>query len=505
DPNETILQTELEVKTFSVPVNPVQTNVFSSFLLGDYEDPIYGRSNYGIVTQVVPSFLNPDFSGTDENQTPPVLKSAFLEIPYYSTATGIADDGESTTYEIDSLYGIGALNLKIYRNKYFINEFDVNDLTQPAAYYSDEKALIEAASLGANEELIFSSSAYSIENEEIQIEEDGVITERKSPRIRIDLLNTGLPYDEQQYWSDILLNSDPQNYQSASNFKNFFRGLYITAENDPSRPPVLVYLDLLDANITFSIDVSIANSEEPLSSAFRFDFGSSTTGSSRQINFIEHEIPMDVQTDIENSFDEVNGTENIYIKGGGTAIGFIDLFGADNDGDGEADALTEIIENQWLINDAILEFQVNQDVVEGGTSEPERIIVYNAETRIPLADYDFASQLPGLNSNLTHLGRLERVDNDDLSSDGVRYRVRITDHLNGIINGLFDNDRLVIEVSQNVDLPGNALIRNQTSPIEIESVTLGGATSHEGTVLHGSQSSDISKRPKLTVYYSVPD
>lgn len=105
DPNTTILQQEFDVTTFSSKVNPVQTDNFNSYLLGTYNDPVYGQSDYSIVSQLVPSFLNPNFDQDDDPATFPVLKTVAIEIPYFSTATGISD--EVTTYRLDSIYGSG--------------------------------------------------------------------------------------------------------------------------------------------------------------------------------------------------------------------------------------------------------------------------------------------------------------------------------------------------------------------------------------------------------------
>lgn len=501
DPNTTILQQEFEVTTFSSSVNAVQTDNFNSYVLGTYTDPVYGVSQYGIVSQVTPSFLNPDFDQDDDPATLPVLESVFLEIPYYSTLTDF--DGEASTYDLDSIYGSGIMDLKIYRNKFLLNDFDPSNPSESATYFSDLKSSIENVTTGPDAELIYSNTNYIPLRDEIIVRdlETGDVIERKTPRLRV-ALNTP---DQLEYWSDILLNSDPENYRSITNFKDFFRGVYITAErNSAMDPGTMIHLNLNEAAFLFSIETPLDGFEEPISSAYRFDFSGANVGNSIKVNFIETDVPASISADIAASFDEDAGSENLYLKGGPGAMAFIDLFGPDLDGDGEADALTEMIANQWLINDAVLDLYVNQSIVEGGAAEPERIIIYDFETGSILTDYILSTQSAALNANTVHLGRLEREDDEDEDSDGIKYQIRLTNHVNAIINGVVENSRLAIAVTQNVTLFGPNDVKSQTSPLDIESITEGSAISHEGTVLHGNRSPELDKRPKFNIYYSEP-
>ncbi len=498
DPNATILQQEFDVTTFSSSVNPVQTDNFNSYLLGTYNDPVYGRSDYSIVSQLVPSFLTPDFDQDEDPATFPVLKSVFIEIPYFSTATGV--DGEDTTYRLDSIYGSGISDLKIYRNKFLLNDFDPSNPSLSATYFSDFGNSVSAVSTGMDADLIYENTNFIPSNAQIIIfDEDGEEIERKTPRLRVPLNSQ----EQLAYWSDILFNSDPDDFRSNSNFKDFFRGLFITMTPAGQDPGTLIYLDLTGAAVLFSIETPIAGFEEPILSGYRFDF-TPTTSNSIKANFIETDVPPGISAAISSSFNEDIGSENLYLKGGPGAMAFIDLFGADSDGDGEADALTQIIADQWLVNDAVLELFVDQSIVTGGKSEPERIIIYNFETGRVLLDFAIGSQGTLPNSNLDHLGRLERVELDDTDSDGLKYQLRLTNHVNAIINGIIENDRLAIAVTQNVGLFNTSLVKNQTSPIEINTVTEGSAISHEGTVLHGNRSTEVEKRPKFTIFYSEP-
>ncbi|GAK92273.1 hypothetical protein JCM19298_2761 [Nonlabens ulvanivorans] len=131
--NDRIKKQEFDAVAFNDLLGPVQTNNFGSFPFGVYDDPVYGRTSYDFVSQVNLAFTDPDFGDNI------VLDSVVLQIPYYSTVETIV--GEVTTYSIDSLYGTMENGLEIYENKYFLNSFDVDDVTNPAVYYSDFKLL----------------------------------------------------------------------------------------------------------------------------------------------------------------------------------------------------------------------------------------------------------------------------------------------------------------------------------------------------------------------------
>ena len=504
--SDVIQEAVFDLKTYSVPVNPVQTNNFTSFPFGTYNDPVYGTSNYGFVTQVNIANVNPDFSGNAE------IKEVIMEVPYYSTAISIED--EVTTYDIDSLYGSSPVHLQVYRNNYFLSSFDSADVTQGAAYYSDLESTIDMN----KGELIYENDAFYPISSEIaitEIDDEGelVTTSRLSPRLRVSL-----PIDQ---WKEILfqLDSDPDRsildarpeLATSSNFQNYFRGLYFKVEGS-STLGNMVHFDLTDANITYVVETDTAIEDTAdvdgdgdvteflrVSSNFVINFDGNKVG------FIDHSFPAPIQADIAASNDPVSGAENLYLKGGSGSLAVIELFGqATNDIDGEAPALSSIIANDWLINEASIEFYVNQSIVEGGQSEPERILIYNYDTNSVLADFVFVtSTLTGVDANTNHLGRLERVIEDDLDSDGTLYKLRITQHLNGIIQGNIENDRLAIVTSQNVSLLGNTGVSD--TPInnpDLEAIPLSAALSHEGTVIYGNLSPEVDKRPVLKVYYS---
>ncbi|MEN8815972.1 MAG: DUF4270 domain-containing protein [Nonlabens sp.] len=519
DPAGVIKEAVFDVKTYSVPVNPVQTSNFSSFPFGTYDDPIYGESTYEFVSQINLNSPNPDIGNNTE------LIDVRLEIPYYSTITGVDEDG--TNYLLDSIYGNEPLKLEMYRSNYFLSSFDVGDLSDRAIYYSNFKTTIEN-NLG---ELLYTLDGFTPSSEEIRISAvvDGVpteeILERQTPRLRETLTPDNVSLER---WKEILFNLDTSNgdivsprSELANNslFQNYFRGLYFKVASVTGNGN-LIHFNLNQASIIVTIqsDSDIIDVDDIDEDGDTTDFIANPESqivigfNGNKVGLIDNQIDPTVLTEIQNSNDPVNGAENIYLKGGPGALAVVELFGqATNAIDGEAPALSQVIANDWLINDAYIEFYVDQSKFPSGfpgSKEPERILIYDYETNRLLSDFVLSSSTDALNNNLNHLGRLERIDPDDGLSSGVKYKIRLTQHLNNIIAGNNPNNRLAIVVSQNVSLFGNSSVLNTVSPnADMEFIPIGAAISHEGTILHGnlaqgSAGEFIEKRPRLTIRYS---
>lgn len=496
----TIIQQDFEAKAFSASLNPVQTNNFSSVQLGTFVDSKYGETKYGFVTQLSLGTSGVDF-GLNRR-----LDSVVLNIPYFSRVAGRT--GEDTEYVLDSVYGPGNVDVKIFENRFFLSSFDPNNVVQPAIYFSDFGNVVQS-NLGA-QILPFTGTGAS--------EPELINFKPKKREVRLQVRDSlGVNQTAQRQPPALRQRLDPEFWQqrifdlpagspilnSDSNFQNYLRGLYFTVENT-ANGGVMTYFNLNDAAVILYynsdiVDVNDTNGNGRtddllnITSTFRMNLRGST------VVLTESSIPQTRQAEIDNSFDPVNGSDRIYLKGGAGAISFIDLFGPDSDNDGEADALTELKAKNVLVNEASLEFYVDQSAVDSGSAEPERILIYDFVTRRYL--FDFQPPGAGANSNLNHLGRLERASD----GKGFRYKIRLTSHIAQILQDNVANNRLALVVSQNIDLLSFSEVKSQTQPLPIRSIPIGAAISHEGTVLHGNLSSDESKRLKLRIFYTEPN
>ncbi|PRP67654.1 DUF4270 domain-containing protein [Nonlabens agnitus] len=483
DVDNTIIEEDFEVTAYSARLNPVQTNNFGSVQLGTYNDPIYGKTTYDFVTQLGINSAGISFG---ENRR---VDSVILTIPYFSRSTG--QTGEATTYQLDSVYGNEPINFKIFRNNYFLNSFDPENVEQAATYFSDlgptvndikgeaiEFIDLENPSNPAFEEVTnFTPSPEEVLLTAQNSDNETVVSSRLSPRFRLAL--------EPNFWKDLIVDNENAEYlDSDSNFRNFFRGLYFQVTSSTGNGN-LSYLNLTDATIQIFYTSDIPDVQENLASSFILNL---TGGRAVMLN---NELPSGIQDQISDSFNPENGSERLYLKGGPGAISLIDLFGPDliggSDGgpDGVPDQLASLRRNDILVNEANLEFYVDQTAFANATSvsvEPENILLYNLSNR-----------------SIIGFGTLQR---NDSSGPGIKYEVSLTQYISDILSGTIEIGQLGICVTQNLSAVGASRVKNQTQPQLIESIPIGSAISHEGTVLHGNLSSDPEKRLKLKIFYT---
>ena len=103
------------------------------------------------------------------------------------------------------------------------------------------------------------------------------------------------------------------------------------------------------------------------------------------------------------------------------------------------------------------------------------------------------------NAITQHLGKLERGNDEN----GDYYKIRITNHINNLLNRDSTNISLGLVVSQNVVQGGFQDLLTPEEPIT--SIPSSCVISPEGTVLHGNLSPNENKKLKLRIYYTDPN
>jgi hypothetical protein len=106
-PDFEIQNSTYPITTYNKKITSFQSNGLAENLLGYYYDPIFGSTKVDFVGQLTPKTFTPSF-GDDT-----VLDSVVLTIPYTNTADTSED---TTTYELDSLYGSDPIKLSIFKN-----------------------------------------------------------------------------------------------------------------------------------------------------------------------------------------------------------------------------------------------------------------------------------------------------------------------------------------------------------------------------------------------------
>jgi len=471
-------------------VHPLQTDNLPYSVLGYYNDPIYGSTTANVVSQVALSKYGTDFGAH------PVITKVIFSMPYYSRKISVNADGEGT-YELDSVYGAPApIKLSLYKSDYFLNDFDPNtNFEERQKYYSDSDAFFAPYSFGNPANLIFEEPNLKVLADEVEVnyvdDNGGDQTERLSPRYRKELLDGSNTNPTTAF--DWLI--DPNNataLSSASEFKNFYRGIYFKTEAVNSNG-TFFGLDLSQANIEVFYGKLLfeADGTTPL------DADNDGNQDIEEVSSVKILFKGNRVNTFTNNITYTEDADKLYLKGGVGALVRLDLFNPVSDDDRTSVELTDI-RNQaenWLINEANLEFYVADDVAAANAVEPERIFLYDIKNNKVLADYllDVASSNP-LYSKVNHLGRLER----DASGNGVKYKINITEHIKNVVKKDSTNVKLGLVVSNNVSLLGTSDVKDEDNP---DSVLTSSIVSHQGTVLY-NENATAPKKLKLKIYYT---
>jgi len=501
---ETNVYRDASLKAYNKKLDPVQTNGRSLYHLGVFNDPVYGKTVSSIAAQASLSIQDPvfgslsqsdedeDLTDTEENET---VTKVWLNIPFFNSAS-LQDDGSVETVA-DSIYGNTdfLIDLKVQELTRFLRDFDVDSGAQ--VYYSNEDFT------GFTGVDLFNES-YAIDTAPVEIletDEDGVIVtdtdgnpvveETLTPRIRVAL--------DTDFFQNRIINNEGSILLSNNNVfqaEELFRGAYISINNDAD---VLMLLDFSEVTIDIEYEYDELNDQGTDDAA---DDVVETQESTYTLSLALNNVVNVHQTD--PFLIDVEATEdNLYLKGTDGSMSIIELFGEDADGNGIADELEDIREEEWLINEANLVFYINQDELTDTSIEPERIYLYDFNNNTPLIDYFFDQSVNATSSALNkaiHGGIIEKDEDDK----GTQYKIRITEHVNNLIRNDSTNVKLGLAVSSDINLVTNARILNGITDDE-EFIPTISAMSPLGTVLYGNTPAvPEEKRLKLEIFYTLP-
>ncbi|GAA0754337.1 DUF4270 domain-containing protein [Psychroflexus lacisalsi] len=471
------------VVAFSEKYNAIQTNGLRNYFIGHYSDPVYGMSETKLLTQLSLTQTNPNFGSN------PVIDSVVMTLPFYSRQI------EEDEYELDSVYGNGSFKLNVYQSNQFLRDLDPGqngDFQDRQLYYTNQldqfNSNIESEPVVASE--IIKPTDLTDPVVLVETTFDGSLdTLNLSPRIRIKMPN--------EYFNEKIINApNPEVFSSNAAFRNYLRGFLIEADQQqPVMSMSMFDFQNADANITifYRNEVEEENDEGEMTVETRYNqFVLNFNGI--KLNLYNDNFNVDL-----TSQDTIQGEENIYLKGGEGSSGIIKLFaGPDTDGDGISDELEELRSNDWLINEANLDLYINEEVAPNSKNRINRVFLFNLDDEEVLEDYlrdPTASENP-FTSRLVHLAPLDENDNGDLF-----YRIRLTSHINNVINNDSTNVRLGVYVVPNVNQQN--FLKTQNSQLGIsENVPSSMMETPRGIVIHGNQSATESKKMKLRIIYT---
>lgn len=471
-----ILDDSHTVVAYSQQMGPVQSNRLPSYQLGIYNSPVYGKSTVNLLSQLTMRVNNPKFGDSA------VVDSVFIYLPYYSTET-VADS--VPTYELDSIYSRSQMNISIYESQYYLREYDPGTgFEEFQAYYSDQGEAFDGfvgQELGRVESFTPSAQGFVFDLGDDE-------KENLAPGLRVKL-------DSIFFQEKIIDMEGSEGLRNNTNFRDYFRGLYFKVDSQNNDGSLFLF-DASKAELTVYYSYLPDDSDDRRNEEFKLDL------KGVNVNTFENApLPQHIQSVVENPNRE-QGEENLFLRGGEGIMTVVDLFGPDVDGDGVPEELEMLRAKEWLINEANLVFYVNQDLMAGGSHEPERISIYDLKNNALLADYfsDPTGGMPAKEALVNHLGKLERGSDEH----GEYYKIKITNHVSNLINKDSLNVPLGVVVTQNVNNRAFQKLSLSQEP-DVEKVPAGSVISPKGTVLHGNRSFNEEKRLKLQIYYTEPN
>ncbi len=551
-------------------IEAVQTNQLPIYQLGVFNDPVYGKTEARITSQLTllggvpnPSFgtfsqQTEDEADTDDNESTieenETVIDVFLYIPFLTNSNsdkdldgvpnefdvdpedpnsdsdgdGLTDnqerlagtdplnedtDGDGTNdaddndtlsnrfpnkVDLDSIYGNreASFNLKIERSTFFLRDLDPSSNFQEAQeFFSTQEFSPSFVSdvLFDGEVTISNEETLIFKEDDPDTEEDESLEapERIQPGIRVAL-------DPSFFQENILDKEGQTELLSIANFREFFRGIHLSVSSISD--DIMMLLDLTDATITIDYEYDSVNDGDVIKAEREYVLSLITGGgtapfSGNAVNtFINDAFP----PQITNTLDTGENVSRIYLKGGAGSFAEIKLF--DEDKINGEDIISQIKANNWIINEANLVFYIDRDALDaaGTIYEPPRLYLYNAETNLPLynilTENSIADNAFGL--FLNYDGFLEESDNK-----GIKYTIRITDHINNLVIRDSTNATLGLMLTPDIRIIGasNTMLAGSIE----EEIPVSGAISPLSTILFGSNvPSDENRKLKLEIFYT---
>ena len=387
--------------------------------------------------------------------------------------------------------------LNVNSSGFFLRDLDPNaNFLESQEYFSTQDF-----SSFTEEELF--NGMVTINDQQIVIEPvDDPDTEEDESAGNVERIEPGIrvPLDPTFFQQNILDKEGNTELLSEANLREFFRGIHLSVSDD-----IMILLDLANPSAGIIINYEYDKEEEgsTVKEEGEYTFRLLTGGEPLQnggrapiqgnaVNtFINEAYPAGV-------LDQLNTGTNasrIYLKGGAGTFAEIKLFDQNN---GE-DIINQIKANNWIINEANLVFYVDREIVPDNTQEPPRLYLYNAETNQPI--YDPATEISSANTAfglfLNYDGFLEELD-----GKGIKYTIRVTNHINDLVIRDEDNATLALTTTPDIRITNisNSILSNDVE----KEISIPSVLSPFGTVLFGSNvsSEEESKKLQLEIFYT---
>jgi len=493
--------------TSNLSVNPI----------GFYDNAVFGKTKANFVTEVQFATISPTFGANL------VIDSVYLSVPYFSKKGAPNASGESI-YTLDSVYSSeGAkIKLSVYESGYLISDLDpATNSQEQMKYFSDDQSfannkrgaaadgtsiangerLNNATDPSQNDQFVF--SAAEIVTKTVNDNGDTTLM-RTGPAMRLKLNNA--------FFKKKIIEASADKLNNATTFKNYFRGLFFEVEAVTGNS--LAMMNFVQGKITIYYKedkITTPATGPPVTTRVGKTFDITLSGN--RVSLLEQTGNGTVNNTnylaaiASGAANPVLGDTRLYVKGGQGAMAIIDLFGRNNMGDGNTAELQAIKDKGWLINEANLTFYIDSDVMQN-SPEPQRIYLYDLTNKRPLQDYltdGTTSPNAKLNKNLFGgIIQKEKV----IGGRGIKYKIRITNHIRNIIRLDSTNVRLGLVITESINDTRNAKLKTPvtTSSVTLDRVPVASVLNPFGTVLWGNTTEvPEDKKLILEIYYTKPN
>jgi hypothetical protein len=586
-------QETYDVFVYNKNIEAVQTNKLPIYQLGVFNDPVYGKTQASVTSQMFLSVANHSFgrlsqnkedkagnsneliTTIEENET---VKEVYLYIPFLTKSIATDSDNDGVVDEFDKVLsedndndGDGVLNsveiasntdplddasvdedrdgindkdgtaifvnnfakkieldsiyikgqnydelegsalprfdLKVERSTFFLRDLDPNaNFQESQEYFSNQEFSPEFVS-----DLLF-EGVVEINDEEILIaNDDDLTTEDVDESLTFRKLGPGIriPLNNEFFQVNILDKEGSSELLSQSNFTEFIRGLHFSI-SDEMGDDILFLFDLKDSNVTITYSYTSYDTNGTLTDTsddkpnvikendFVFSFLSQVQNGPVSGNAVNTIITENYGPQIIQALDNTENASRIYLKGGPGTYAEINLF----EENGSENIVEQIRSENWVINEANLVFYIDREQLSDSELDPPRLYLYNAENNFPLINPNTEQTDATVNelfgTYLNYDGIVEKSN-----GKGIKYSVKITDHINNLVVRDSANATLALTLSTNIQ---NWNVNEaKVGGVEKRIATTSNLTPL-GTVLYGSNlqvtDPNYDKRLKLEIFYT---
>jgi hypothetical protein len=519
------------VLAYNTAIGQVETSNLPINSLGYYNNPFFGKTKASVVSQVLLDTVNQTIG------TNPTVTKVELSLPYFSRLISKDATTGDSTYELDSIQGFSIVNdkkvfnkikLSVYENNYTLRDLDASlNFLDVQRYYSGETSVFDTyknplrlnddSNLSQNDEFIYSSAEIKTYK---TVDGAQVVDTRSAPGMRLKLRNN--------FFQDKLFGAGAAGKLfNNSVFKDYFRGLYFKVDASPTSPNQgsMTLLNFKQGKIIVTYNVTVTSSTGVVSTKER-KFAISLGGNS--VNLLENENASAYTSGLASNTNATTGAYNLFPKGGEGSMSIIKLFGdldvrgysstgaptvGPNGIPDELDDLRNPLDGKkLLVNEANLTFFIDKDKM-AGAAEPNRIYLYDLNNHRPIIDYylDFSVANNTKNNKYVHGGIIEKdAATSAYNKRGIKYKVRLTNHIMNLISKDSTNVRLGLVVTESIGLASNSKLLNSISGANPFNKYPSAAVFNPlGTVLFGNNipvtDPNYAKRLKLEIYYTKPN